>query len=257
MHSSRLLSYDQSSVENVCLSKKLNEIKFPQRIPNSPYSVKNITPATPISMMMELKNWLKQNLMKVQMREDISQQTYNFINLASEEERMQVATLVNEILNSNLQQVIEALAEKEGRKGDKKAIDNMMHLYGRDARVLSFRILDELLKKEQLTNKMAPLDFPKIMTREIFLKSLLVCAVETVFFICNVRMMQVHDILTVINLSAFDYWRILNSFLKFDPQMPRVLTNHFREIEIRIVSEAAWQNGSPVVQIIKELSKQA
>ena len=59
MNSGRLLNYDQASVENVSLTKKLNEIKFPQRVPNSPYSIKNITPATPISMMMELKNWLK------------------------------------------------------------------------------------------------------------------------------------------------------------------------------------------------------
>lgn len=40
-------------------------MKFPQRVPNSPYSIKNVTPATPISMMMELKNWLKNNLNKV------------------------------------------------------------------------------------------------------------------------------------------------------------------------------------------------
>jgi hypothetical protein len=53
-------------------------------------------------------------------------------------------------------------------------------------------------------------------------------------------------------LKAFDYWRILNGFLKFDPQMPRILNNHFREIEIKIVSEIAWQSGSPVVEIIKQ-----
>jgi hypothetical protein len=37
--------------------------------------------------------------------------------------------------------------------------------------------------------------------------------------------------------------------------MPRVLNNHFREIEVRIASETAWQTGSPVVEIIKELSR--
>ncbi len=34
--------------------------------------------------------------------------------------------------------------------------------------------------------------------------------------------------------------------------MPRILNNHFREIEIKIVSEIAWQTGSPVVEIIKQ-----
>lgn len=83
-------------------------------------------------------------------------------------------------------------------------------------------------------------DFQKIITKEIFLKSILVCSIETVFFITNVRQMQIEDILKVINLKPFDFWRILNSFLKFDPTMPRVLCNHFRELEIRIASETAW-----------------
>mmetsp|Transcript_559 Transcript_559/g.607 ORF Transcript_559/g.607 Transcript_559/m.607 type:complete len:107 (-) Transcript_559:896-1216(-) len=32
--------------------------------------------------------------------------------------------------------------------------------------------------------------------------------------------------------------------------MPRVLSNHFREIETNIVSELAWRRDSPVIDII-------
>ena len=35
--------------------------------------------------------------------------------------------------------------------------------------------------------------------------------------------------------------------------MPSMLKNHFREIEIRVVSEIAWASGSPVVNLIKAL----
>jgi hypothetical protein len=54
-----MLNYDQNSFENITLKQKINEIKFPNTVPNSPYSIKQITPATPISLMMELKTWLK------------------------------------------------------------------------------------------------------------------------------------------------------------------------------------------------------
>ena len=91
----------------------------------------------------------------------------------------------------------------------------MKQLYGKEARLLSFRILDELLQREQLTTKNC--DYQKILKKDIFLKSVFVCAVETIFFIGNVKQMQVEDILKDIELKAFDYWRILNSFLKFDP----------------------------------------
>ena len=56
-----------------------------------------------------------------------------------------------------------------------------------------------------------------LLLTEIFLKSVFVCATETVFFISLVKHLQVHDVLQVIDLKAFDFWRLLNSFLKFDP----------------------------------------
>ncbi len=37
--------------------------------------------------------------------------------------------------------------------------------------------------------------------------------------------------------------------------MPRLLLNYFRDLEVKIVSEIAWQNGSPVVEVIKTLIK--
>jgi retinoblastoma-associated protein len=149
--------------------------------------------------------------------------------------------------------VIEALADKEGRKNDKITIEKFMQIHGRESRILTFRILDELLLKEQRNSLNPAQDFSSFFFKDIFLKSVLICALECVLFIHNVRDLQVDDVLKLVGLSAFDYWRILNSFLKFDPTMPRVLINHFREIEVRIVSQTAWQNGSPVVEIIKDL----
>lgn len=75
---------------SITLEQKLNEIKFPQRVPNSPYSIKQITPATPISMMMELKNWLGQNLNRVSMMDEygVSRVTFNFINPKNPEQKI-------------------------------------------------------------------------------------------------------------------------------------------------------------------------
>ena len=60
-------------------------------------------------------------------------------------------------------------------------------------------------------------ELTSLLQKEIFLKSVFVCATETVFFISLVKHLQVHDVLQVIDLKAFDFWRLLNSFLKFDP----------------------------------------
>ena len=51
-----------------------------------------------------------------------------------------------------LNTVIEALAEKEGSKDNKKMIESFIGVYGNKTKTLSFRILDELLFKEQKTS---------------------------------------------------------------------------------------------------------
>jgi len=64
-------------------------------------------------------------------------------------ERLEVATFVRTTIDSTLRCVIDQLAEREGKKGDKKTIDYLLTTYGRDARLLTYRILDEMLIKEQ------------------------------------------------------------------------------------------------------------
>lgn len=78
-------------------------------------------------------------------------------------------------------------------------------------------------------------------------------AIECVFFINIVKTLKIEDTLASVGLKAFDYWRLLNSFIRFDPQMPRTLSTHFREIEIKIVTEMAWVEDSPVAETTKRI----
>jgi len=50
-------------------------------VPNLPYSVKSITPATPISLMMELKNWQNESIKRVKIisEDSISEGTYSLL----------------------------------------------------------------------------------------------------------------------------------------------------------------------------------
>jgi hypothetical protein len=48
--------------------------------------------------------------------------------------------------------VIQLLAEREGKKDDKNLQDAFYQQYGNDTKLLTFRILDELLIKEYRTS---------------------------------------------------------------------------------------------------------
>lgn len=44
--------------------------------------------------------------------------------------------------------VLEALAEKEGKKGDRKTLEIFSNQYSKDSTYLAFKILSDLLAKE-------------------------------------------------------------------------------------------------------------
>ena len=74
--------------------------------------------------------------------------------------------------------------KNEGRKGDANTKAFYMRQYGTNVKQLTFRILDELLIKESRAFQgQSSMDFTHLLTKEIFLKSVFVCAMETVLFI--------------------------------------------------------------------------
>ena len=63
---------------------------------------------------------------------------------------MKVAKFISFTVQQNLNLILEALAEKEGKKGDKKTMDLLMYQYGCDSVLLTHRILDELMIREYM-----------------------------------------------------------------------------------------------------------
>lgn len=189
----------------------------------------------------------------------ITSVTLNFIQLPNDNERVKVANFIASTLKSCASRVIEYMAEKEGKKGDAVLIEMLMRQHGQDAIMLSHRILDEMMIKEFSVHhdrfEHGYKDFSKMYMKEIFLKGVFVCAMECVFFVNVVKNIMPTDLMKVVNIKPFDIWRLMSNFLKFDNHMPRLLMNYFKDLESKIVSEIAWQNGSPVVEVIKTLIK--
>lgn len=185
--------------------------------------------------------------------------TLNFIQLPNDNERVKVANFIASTFKSCASRVIEYMAEKEGKKGDAVMIEMLMRQHGQDAIMLSHRILDEMMIKEFSVHhdrfEHGYKDFSKMYMKEIFLKGVFVCAMECVFFVNVVKNILPTDLMKVVNIKPFDIWRLMSNFLKFDNHMPRLLMNYFKDLESKIVSEIAWQNGSPVVEVIKTLIK--
>jgi hypothetical protein len=57
-------------------------------------------------------------------------------------------------------------------------------------------------------------------------------------------------VLTVLNVKAFDFFRVCESFIKAEPSIPKALIKHISTIETRILECLAWQVGSPLFDAI-------
>ena len=72
LNSRRQLNYEHVAVENMNMKAKLTEVKssYPSAVGCSPYSVKAFTPATPMTLAMEMSNWLSEHVRKLTLDEN-------------------------------------------------------------------------------------------------------------------------------------------------------------------------------------------
>jgi hypothetical protein len=110
------------------------------------------------------------------------------------------------------------MVAKDGMKYDTHQKELLMRQNGQDAILLAHRILDELMIKEYENHlkDQRMRDFSKMYTKEIFLKGVFVCAMESIFYVNVVKNTHANEIMQAINIKPFDFWRLINSFMKFD-----------------------------------------
>jgi hypothetical protein len=90
-----------------------------------------------------------------------------------------------------------------------------------------------------------------VLNNESFYRSLIACSIEIVFFVLNVSNIKFERLLEICKIQAFEFWRIINSFIGFDAHMPFPIKRHLFDIEQRILRTLAWKQDSIVHQIIK------
>ena len=184
--------------QKIGFATMFKDIKFGME---SPYAVKTF-PSTPITKGMELNNWLFDNVnKKITLSATGFTATLNkFLSYCGENISDQIKTF----LETNLNKVSEALP-----KATANLLKEIKHLY--------FRILDELLLTEE--RKVQSSDFSNILENFTFHKSILVASIETVLLVHYIVQLNFDQILQIVQISAFDFWKIINSYLKFEPQV--------------------------------------
>uniref|UniRef100_A0A3P9J1W4 Retinoblastoma-associated protein n=1 Tax=Oryzias latipes TaxID=8090 RepID=A0A3P9J1W4_ORYLA len=143
-------------------------------------------------------------------------------------------------------------------------------VYGRERFTLGvrlyYKVMEAMLESEE--KRLSVQNFSKLLNDSTFHMSLLACALEVVMATyeessfknrgCShgegdqaVRDLCFPWILDVFDLSAFDFYKVIESFIKAEPTLSKDIIKHLETCENLIMEKIAWRTGSPLFELLK------
>lgn len=135
------------------------------------------------------------------------------------------------------------------------------------AKRLYFHIMESMLKMEE--ERLSSCDFNKLLNQVVFHKSLITCSLEVVLITyepqvglnipspactpgSNSQSILFPWILLTSGVHAFDFFKVIESFLKAEPRLPPEIVKHLHQVENQILECRAWKTGSPVLDLLQQ-----
>uniref|UniRef100_A0A8C8JPQ8 Retinoblastoma 1 n=1 Tax=Oncorhynchus tshawytscha TaxID=74940 RepID=A0A8C8JPQ8_ONCTS len=121
---------------------------------------------------------------------------------------------------------------------------------------LYYRVMESMLKS---VNDLVLFLFRKLLNDSTFHTSLLACALEVVMATYggdNGGVPVETDlcfpwILDVFQLTAFDFYKVIESFIKAEPSLSKDIVKHLERCEHLIMETIAWREDSPLFELLK------
>lgn len=201
---------------------------------------------TPMTQAMQMNNWLASVTDSVS-GVSLTQPILTFCQMCETDPEALISTHIETSI-TRLEKVFKG--KKIGLKGEDKTESEsnskviiVIKLY--------LHLLHLMLDTEQRTNSKA--NFSLILPNLSFHRSLLASSLEAVLYLHNISSISFEEILSICQINAFDFWKIITSFCNVDKHMPGQIKAHFRMIEVRIISVLGWTGNSPVIRAIQGL----
>uniref|UniRef100_A0A665WPX7 Retinoblastoma-associated protein n=1 Tax=Echeneis naucrates TaxID=173247 RepID=A0A665WPX7_ECHNA len=132
---------------------------------------------------------------------------------------------------------------------------------------LYYKVMEEMLKSEE--KRLSVQNFSKLLNDSTFHTSLMACALEVVMATYGGVSFKTGGynpggddpaeadvcfpwILDVFRLSAFDFYKVIESFIKAEPTLSKDIVKHLETCENLIMERIAWRTGSPLFELLKQ-----
>ncbi|EFJ10031.1 hypothetical protein SELMODRAFT_451523 [Selaginella moellendorffii] len=111
-----------------------------------------------------------------------------------------------------------------------------------EASKLYYRVLTALCRAEFL--RLQSKNLTSVLTSEKFHRCMLACSAELVLAAHKTIILAFPAVLEPTGITAFDLSKVIESFVRHEPTLPRELKRHLNSIEERLLESMAWEKGS-------------
>ena len=237
----RVLQWEDDSGPN--LNSKLSEFKFPSIVSNSPYSIHSFTPSSRLSNDLAMKTWVLEHTANPP-TEALKGYCESCGKGLYEQILRRMEGLQDDFQQSCQKFYIVLGVEGEEKRGKETAKPEL-------ASQLYLTALTEILINEE--KRLSSNNFASFLSNDSFHQALYCCCIRTILLAFDgVKNLRLEDLLEICRINAFDWWKLLKSFITFDPKVPNGIRQDFQTIEEAILTNLIWTQNSPVPHIIRQ-----
>ncbi|XP_031428231.1 retinoblastoma-associated protein isoform X2 [Clupea harengus] len=119
---------------------------------------------------------------------------------------------------------------------------------------LYYRVMESMLKSEE--KRLSQHNFSQLLNNSTFHTSLLSCSLEVVMATYGSGLSTDTDLsfpwlLGVFKLHGFDFYKVIESFIKAEPSLNRDMVKHLERCEHVIIESIAWRADSPLFELLQ------
>uniref|UniRef100_A0A4W4E9V4 Retinoblastoma 1 n=1 Tax=Electrophorus electricus TaxID=8005 RepID=A0A4W4E9V4_ELEEL len=118
---------------------------------------------------------------------------------------------------------------------------------------LYYKVMESILKSEE--KRLSVQNFSKLLNNATFHTSLLACALEVVMNGGDESPetdLRFPWILDIFHLHAFDFYKVIESFIKAEPTLKHDMIEHLGRCEQKIMESLAWKTDSPLFELLRQ-----
>ena len=193
---------------------------------------------TPMSGQLECVGWLRAAVADVS-DEGPSDQLAAYFNRCDKS------------LTSTIHDRLDRLCGKLRARLETSELDSEISEHCSAGRKLYYKMLLRILESEE--HRLQSTSFlASLLSQDTFHSSLFACCMEAVLASYSLTDLAFPTVIETLEVKAFDFYKVIENFIRQEPDLPKYLRRHFRDVDVKVLESLAWTDDSPLHVLTRE-----